>query len=126
MRRVGLSLVACGVLLLTAVPAALAIDGAPVRWATYNEQLGVRIEPVHHHHYYYGGPRAVVVAPAPVYTYPAYPPTVVPYPPAPTVVYPPVYVNPGYIYTNPGYIYNAYPRGFIEYRGRGLSLGVGL
>ncbi|MGA2616417.1 MAG: hypothetical protein ABSF26_02330 [Thermoguttaceae bacterium] len=117
MRRVALSLVACGVILLTAAPALA--EGTPVRWATYNDHLGVRIEPVHHHHHCYGGPAAVVVTPAPVYTYPVYPPTVVPYPPAPTVVYPPVYVNPGYIY-------NAYPRGFIEYRGRGLSLGVGL
>ena len=121
MNRFVLPLAAMGALTFAVAPA-LAVDGASIHQATYDSHHAVRIEEVHHHGYhgyYHGGFAPVIVAPAPVYTVPVYPPTVtVPVVPAPTVVYPPTYPYPGYYY--------AYPRGYVGYRGRGLSIGIGL
>jgi hypothetical protein len=73
--------------------------------------------PVHYHHYYYP-PARVVVAPAPVYgyaAYPSYPPVVAPYP----AVAPATVVAPG------PYYYGA-PAVAFGYRGRGVAVRVGL
>jgi hypothetical protein len=72
----------------------------------------------HRSHWDVGIRVAPIVAPAPVYAYPSYPPPFV-YSPAPQVVVPaPVYAVPRpYPYT--------YPRSYIGYHGRGLSIGLG-
>jgi hypothetical protein len=81
----------------------------------------------HRYHHGHGGvyinyamPRVVA---APVYAYPAYPPAAV-YP-APAAVYPsPVYsAPPAYYYGTPAY-YPA-PGAYLQYRSRGLSIGLG-
>ena len=102
MRSVAVVVVALGLLVAMAAPS-LAHGYGP---------------PVHHHGYaggyYYGGYRPVVVVPAPVYGYAAYPPVVAPAV-APVVV--PVVPSP-YYYGVPGIS--------LGYRGRGLSVRVGL
>jgi len=72
----------------------------------------------HHYHgylrpYYYGGYRPVVVAPPPVYGYPAYPPVVAPAAPVVTPVVP----SPYYYYGAPGITFG--------YRGPRVGIGVG-
>jgi hypothetical protein len=97
--------------------AVLAVLSSPV---LAHDWPSVPYHPVKHHHHLWGIAVQVpaVVAPAPVYAYPSYPPPVA-YPPPPQVVYPaPVYSAP------PPYYYG-YPRGYVGYRGRGLSIGLG-
>lgn len=118
MERAAWILVTCGMLAVGGSPA-LAAERAPVHFATRDAREGIPVHEVHHAHHggYYGRYAPVVVMPAPPTVY-AYPPAVVQYAPAPAVVYPPAYVVPQGYY--------AYPRSYIEYRGRGLSIGVGL
>ena len=70
--------------------------------------------PVHYHHHY---APAVVVVPAPVYgyaAYPGYPPVVAPYPATVPV---PVVLPAPYYYGAPGVV--------LGYRGRGFGIRVG-
>ncbi|MGO9114168.1 MAG: hypothetical protein ACLP9L_33560 [Thermoguttaceae bacterium] len=101
MKSVALSLVALGLLLAMAAP------------SLAHGYCG----PVHHYHhgaYYYGGYSPVVVAPAPVYGYPTYPPVVTP---AVAPVVTPVVPGP-YYYGAPGV--------YLGYRGPRVAIRVGL
>jgi hypothetical protein len=109
------------VALIVAVFAVLAVFASPALAGHGYYHHGYGHHHGYHHHGYsnfglYLGAPSTVVVPAPVYTYPAYSPTVVTYP-SPTVVYPrPAYVVPR-AYVAPG--------GYIGYRSRGLSIGLG-
>ena len=113
MRRAKWILVALAVLTMAGA-SAVAADFRP---AVYGPGHHVQVQEVHHpgHRGYHSGFRTVVI-PAPVYVRPAYPPAVV-YPPA--TVYPPAYAAPEYYYY-------PQPGGYLEYRNRGLSIGIGL
>ena len=104
MKRVAVCIVALGILLATAGP------------SLAHEWHGHYV-PVHHHHAYpvYYGLPPVVVAPAPVYTYP------VPAPGVPVVVP----ASPVVVPAPAAYSYGG-PTVSFGYRGRGISLGVGL
>lgn len=80
----------------------------------------VRVEQVHHGHYYGVYRPSVVVVPRP-YVYAA-PAAVVPVYPPPAVV--PVYPPP--VYAAPPAYYYEQPRSYFQYRGRGVSVGIGL
>ena len=102
MKRVAFVVVALGMLLAMATPSLA--HGVPV---------------YHHHHgyagpYYYGGYSPVVVAPAPVYSYPTYAPVVTP---VVTPVITPVVPGP--------YYYRA-PSSASATAGRGVAVRVGL
>jgi hypothetical protein len=118
MKRTALCLTVFAVLAVVS-SAAVAYDGPSVRYAAGYGPGVARIHEVRHHgHYAYRrGYSPVIVAPVPVYQYPAYPPAVV-YPPAPAV-----YPAPAYAIPRP--YYDGYPQSYIQFRGRGLSIGFG-
>ncbi len=100
MKSLAFVVVALGLLLAMAAPSL-----AQGYWAPAHHHRSVYVSPR-----YYGGYRPVVVVPAPVYSYPAYPPVVGP-------VYAPVVPGPTYYYGAPGVTFG--------YRGPGVSVGVG-
>jgi hypothetical protein len=131
MKRAALTLTGIAVLSLAASQA-LAKEKTEVRFAAGPGEAQIQlVNDWHHHHghydhrgyYGYSGYRAPVVVYPRVYAYP--PPTVVvpAYPPPPPVVYPPAVYPPAVVAPPP---YYQYPRSYFEYRGRGLSFGVGL
>lgn len=117
MKRFTLILAVCVAAILASGAVFAGEQSWSIQTAAYGPAHAVAIQPVHqqhHHHHggwyssYYGGYAPVYVAPEPVYVAPA-----------PAVVYPPACDVPRY----PVY---GYPRNYLQYRTRGLSIGIGL